>query len=127
MSAVPVARLAEYAARATATHQHVRTEAPILQWITVTVTNTGAVAGSDVVLLFMRTPTPGEEGQPLHELAGFERVFLQPGQSIDVPFAITEHDLTFTGPDGVRTTAPGTWTITVGKPVGLTLAVPVVN
>ncbi len=48
---------------------------------TVTVTNTGKVAGDEVVEAYLKTP---QEGGPIHSLVGFERVTLDPGASKDV-------------------------------------------
>ncbi len=103
--------------------EYLRDRAPVLQWVTVTVTNNGDVAGSDVVLLFVKNPTPGEGGAPLRTLAGFERVFLQPGESIEVPFSITAHDLTVTNLSGGRSAQYGSWTLEVGQPASLVIDV----
>ena len=119
-------RLASYAALANSKSQYVRTEAPVLQWVTYSVTNVGDVAGSDVVLFFVRSPTPGEGGAPIQELAGFERVFLEPGQTINVPFAVTEHDLTLADEHGQRTAVRGKWTVVVGQPAAVVSTITVV-
>ncbi|WP_159795210.1 glycoside hydrolase family 3 C-terminal domain-containing protein [Puerhibacterium puerhi] len=47
---------------------------------TVTVTNTGAVAGADVVQVYVSRTTPGVH-RPVRTLAGFARVELGPGES----------------------------------------------
>ncbi|MFF1528019.1 glycoside hydrolase family 3 C-terminal domain-containing protein [Cellulomonas sp. NPDC058312] len=50
---------------------------------TVTVTNTGTVAGADVVQVYVRRETPGVH-RPDRTLAGFARVELAPGESATV-------------------------------------------
>ena len=50
---------------------------------TVTVTNTGAVAGADVVQVYVRRESPGVH-RPDRTLAGFARVELAPGESATV-------------------------------------------
>ena len=103
--------------------QFLRTEAPVLQWVTIKVKNTGTVAGSDVVLLFVQNPTPGVGGAPIKTLMGFERVYLEPGESIDVPFSITAHDLTLANGDGGRGGQRGTWTLLAGQPTKATTTI----
>ncbi len=49
----------------------------------VTVTNTGAVAGAEVVQVYVHRPTPGVP-RPARALAGFARVELAPGESATV-------------------------------------------
>ncbi len=51
---------------------------------TVTVRNSGARAGEEVVQLYARAPQG--DGRPLKELRGFQRVHLQPGEARDVVF-----------------------------------------
>ncbi len=56
---------------------------------TVKVTNTGPVAGEDLVQLYVATP--GLRGLPLKRLEGFQQIYLGPGQSgavtLNVPIA----------------------------------------
>ena len=104
-------------------HEYLRTRSPIADWITITVTNNGTVYGCDVVLVFVKSPTPGEGGAPLKSLGGFERVCLQPGQSVAVPFSVTLHDFTLASTGGRRVAPAGTWTVDVGKPRQLTVEV----
>jgi hypothetical protein len=123
--ALRVDALSVAAYAATARHELLRTQAPAAGWIDINVTNTGSVAGCDIVLLFASSPTPwpGQGGAPIRDLVGFERVCLQPGQSELVPFGVTMHDFTVTSPSGDRVAVPGTWTFAVGKPVGATVHV----
>jgi len=61
---------------------------------TVTIKNTGKVAGAEVVQLYLSDLEASIE-RPLHELKGFTKVFLQPGESKTVSLEITERDLSF--------------------------------
>jgi beta-glucosidase len=57
------------------------------------VTNTGRVAGSDVVQLYLGDPAVA--GEPPRQLKGFSKVALRPGESTTVRFALTAHDLSY--------------------------------
>jgi beta-glucosidase len=54
---------------------------------TVTVTNTGSVAGAETVQLWV-VPPPTEVNRPVRELKGFTKVFLQPGESKTVEIVV---------------------------------------
>ena len=56
---------------------------------TVTVTNTGAVAGADVVQVYVHRASPGV-ARPVRVLAGFVRVSLEPGASETVTVPLGE-------------------------------------
>ena len=53
--------------------------------VKVTVTNTGKVAGAEVVQVYLGIPVTG---QPPKRLVGFQKVFLEPEQSLDVTITI---------------------------------------
>ncbi len=57
--------------------------------VTVTVTNTGAVAGAEVVQLYI-APHTGGLHRPVRELKGFKKVFLAPGESAAVEFVLND-------------------------------------
>lgn len=57
--------------------------------VTATVTNSGSVAGAEVVQLYIAPPQNGLF-RPRKELKGFARVELQPGQSKDVTFELKD-------------------------------------
>lgn len=57
--------------------------------VSVTVRNTGKCAGAEVVQLYMEAPQNGLH-RPLRELKGFQKVFLQPGESRTVTFTLTD-------------------------------------
>ena len=60
----------------------------------VTLTNTGDCAGAEVVQLYI-CDTEASVERPVKELKGFEKVFLQPGQSRRVKFTVDREDLSF--------------------------------
>ncbi|TKR27215.1 glycosyl hydrolase [Cellulomonas hominis] len=84
---------------------------------TVTVTNTGAVAGSDVVQVYVRRETPGVH-RPDRTLAGFARVELAPGESATVTVPLGDAAFRHWG---LRTRSweveRGTWTVLAGANV----------
>ena len=55
----------------------------------VRVTNTGHLPGAEVVQLFIRAPKGGLL-RPVRELKGFRKLFLRPGESAEVHFALDE-------------------------------------
>ena len=57
----------------------------------VTVSNTGKVAGDEVAELYLNFPKVA--GAPLMALRGFQRIHLEPGASQDVKFALKARDL----------------------------------
>ena len=61
---------------------------------TVSVKNTGAVAGAEVVQLYVADKKASVE-RPLKELKAFQKVFLQPGESRDVQLTIGRDALSF--------------------------------
>ena len=56
--------------------------------VTVTVRNTGKCAGAEVVQLYLAAPQDGLH-RPVRELKGFQKVYLQPGESETVQFTLT--------------------------------------
>ncbi|KAH7130887.1 glycoside hydrolase family 3 protein [Dactylonectria macrodidyma] len=61
--------------------------------VTAKVTNTGEVAGADVVRLYLSFPE--EADQPVHQLRRFEPVNLAPGESADVEFRLRQRDMSY--------------------------------
>ena len=55
--------------------------------VTVTIKNTGAVAGKEAVQLYIQDKT-GSTMRPVKELKGFEKVLVQPGKSEKVSFTL---------------------------------------
>ena len=62
--------------------------------VTVAVTNTGSVAGAEVVQLYVADPDASVP-RPPKELKGFRKVFLKPGETTQVSMTLTTRDLSF--------------------------------
>ena len=60
----------------------------------VTITNTGEIAGEEIVQLYIRDLV-GTSTRPVKELKGFQKIKLQPGESKVVTFTLGEEDLKF--------------------------------
>ena len=85
--------------------------------VSVTVRNTGKRAGAEVVQLYIRAPQDGLH-RPLRELKGFQKVFLQSGESRTVTFPLT--DRSFAVWQGGWKIPAGKYTVCIG---GLTAEV----
>jgi beta-glucosidase len=81
--------------------------------ISCTVTNTGALAGDEVVQLYLADPVASVT-RPVQELKGFARVALEPGETKRVRFAVPADLVSFTGVDLRRVVEPGTIRVEVG-------------
>ena len=81
--------------------------------VSVTVTNTGARAGKEAVLLYVRdlvaSITP-----PMRRLRAFEKIALEPGASRTVSFAVPARELSFVGRDQRLVLEPGEFQAIVG-------------
>lgn len=62
--------------------------------ITAEVTNTGQIAGDEVVQLYIHQKW-GSDSLPMRELKGFERVTLQPGETKTVTFQLGPDELSY--------------------------------
>jgi beta-glucosidase len=62
--------------------------------VTADVTNTGAVAGDEVVQLYIHQRA-GSDSRPMRELKGFERVTLKPGEAKTVSFSLGPDELSY--------------------------------
>jgi beta-glucosidase len=78
----------------------------------VTVTNTGKIAGDEVVQVYLKFPQV--KGAPLVALRGFERIHLDAGASQKVRFELKARDLGMVTEDGNPIIAQGDYTITIG-------------
>jgi beta-glucosidase len=79
----------------------------------VDVTNTGSVAGAEVVQLYIRNTAASVE-QPVRELKGFRRITLAPGETKHVEFPLGFDELNFYNAEIKRTVEPTTYKIWVG-------------
>jgi beta-glucosidase len=80
--------------------------------VAVTVTNSGRLAGDEVVQLYLMFPNV--PGAPLHALRGFERVHLTPGGCRKVELTLNPRDLSMVTEKGDIIVAPGRYTLSVG-------------
>jgi len=78
----------------------------------VTVTNTGKVAGDEVVQLYLKFPLV--PGAPQIALRGFQRIHLNPGASQKVHFELKNRDLGMVTEDGHPVIAGGDYSISIG-------------
>ena len=77
-----------------------------------TVTNTGKVAGDEVVQLYLKFPKV--DGAPDIALRGFQRIHLEPGQSQQVHFELKKRDLSMVTALGQIIVAQGDYTLSIG-------------
>jgi beta-glucosidase len=80
--------------------------------VDATVTNTGKLAGDEVVQLYLTFPKL--PGAPQVALRGFERVHLAPGEARKVHFDLTPRDLSSVTAQGQRMVQAGAYEVTVG-------------
>lgn len=95
--------------------------------VSVTVKNTGTCAGAEVVQLYIGAPQDGLH-RPLRELKGFQKVFLQPGDSRTVTFSLTDRSFALWQdgwkiPGGTYTVCIENLTVSIQKS-GETLPIP---
>jgi beta-glucosidase len=77
------------------------------------VRNKGLLASDEVVQLYVKD-VQASCRVPHHELRGFARLHLKPGESRRVEFALTPKDLSLIDEQGKRLLEPGTFIVTVG-------------
>src|SRR5579871_5316461 len=80
--------------------------------VAVNVTNTGRLAGDEVVQLYLQFPTV--PGAPLRALRGFQRIHLGAGASQKVQFQLGPRDLSMVSDVGDVIVAQGKYTISIG-------------
>jgi len=81
--------------------------------VSVEVRNAGAVAGDEVVQLYL-TDVAASVPVPLRSLRGVQRVTLRPGERRLVTFTLAPRDLTLVDDGGKRVLEPGEFTVVVG-------------
>lgn len=83
--------------------------------VALTVTNTGSVAGSEVVQLYVGDPVSSLP-RPPRELKGFAKVNLAPGESRRVTFTLDKRSFAFYEPvQGAWVAEPGEFTLEAGS------------
>ncbi len=83
--------------------------------VSTQLTNTGDLAGEEVVQLYIRDDESSVV-RPLRELKGFSRIKLEPGETKTVEFKITAKELEFYDVGkGEYIVEPGTFTVYVGS------------
>lgn len=89
----------------------------LVQNFRVNVTNTGSVAGDDVVLAFIVPPRISlhDPSPPLKELFGFKRIHLNVNETIEICFPLYVNTLLTIGLDGSKWLESGLHQIMVGQ------------
>ncbi len=89
--------------------------------VSVNVKNTGALKGKETVLVYIND-VAASVTRPNKQLKAFKKVELAPGQSENLSFALTPHDLSFIGVDLKRIVEQGDFKVMVGdEMVGFTV------
>jgi beta-glucosidase len=94
------------------TSSHVTDEQPMT--LSVDVTNTGKVAGEEVVQLYVRDHF-GEVVRPVKELKAFSKIMLQPKETKKVSFTISEKQLRYYHSNLHFASDPGKFTAYIGS------------
>jgi beta-glucosidase len=94
----------------------------------VKIKNNGERAGTEVVQLYIRDIAASAGPRPVRELKGFQKILLQPGESRDVTFTISEKELGYYDVKGNWLVEPGKFQLWIckdsasGEPVSFDLA-----
>ncbi|HEX8684848.1 MAG TPA: glycoside hydrolase family 3 C-terminal domain-containing protein, partial [Pyrinomonadaceae bacterium] len=99
-------------------YSDLRLERKTIPWggearVSVTVRNTGARAGKETVILYVRDVV-ASLAPPGRRVRRFARVYLEPGQSRTLAFTLRPEDLSFVGADNRTTVEPGDFDVMVG-------------
>jgi beta-glucosidase len=86
---------------------------PAIARVSAVVENVGGRAGDEVVQLYLKH-LDAPCVVPLHDLRGFQRVHLAPGESRTVAFDLGARDLSLVDDSGRRVFRPGRFRVTVG-------------
>jgi beta-glucosidase len=89
-----------------------QTAAGATQWVSVRVRNQGAVAGDEVVQLYVATLARPDA--PLRSLKGFQRIYLRPHEERTIEFQLDPRDLAFADAGGVMRIQPGEYSVWAG-------------
>ena len=97
----------------TPSEKHVGVRPPDHILITANVKNSGRVAGTDIVQLYIRN-TGGSVEEPVRELKGFQRVTLQPGESRKIEFRLSFRELSYYNLEMDRVIEPTEYQVWIG-------------
>ncbi|WP_310831454.1 glycoside hydrolase family 3 N-terminal domain-containing protein [Paenibacillus pedocola] len=81
--------------------------------VSVQIKNTGELAGSEVVQLYI-SDVASKVSRPAKELKGFRKITLAPGETQTVEFEIGAEQLQYIGPDYQPVVEPGAFKVLVG-------------
>lgn len=81
--------------------------------VSVTVRNTGSMAGKETVQIYLRDLVSSAV-RPVQELVAFKKIYLEKGESRTVEFEITEPMLRFWNADNEYVSEPGEFELSVG-------------
>jgi beta-glucosidase len=84
------------------------------QTVSVTVRNTGKVAGKEVVQLYLQDEY-GSVSRPVRQLKGFCKIALAPNEEREVSFTLTPEDLSFIGLNNTRIVEPGAFKVMIDR------------
>ncbi|MBS3737034.1 glycoside hydrolase family 3 C-terminal domain-containing protein [Candidatus Bipolaricaulota bacterium] len=82
--------------------------------ISCSVKNTGKIAGSEIVQMYIRDKVASIT-RPERELKGFEKIYLQPGESKKITFNLPKDLLGFYGRNMELVTEPGSFKAMIGR------------
>jgi beta-glucosidase len=81
----------------------------------VKIKNTGERAGTEVAQLYIRDVAASAGPRPVRELKGFQKILLQPGESRDVTFTVSEKELGYYDVKGNWLVEPGQFQLWIAK------------
>ena len=81
----------------------------------VTLKNTGSRAGTEVAQLYIRYLAASAGSRPVRELKGFQKVLLQPGETREVAFTLTDKELGYYDAKGNWLVEPGKFRVWIAK------------
>jgi beta-glucosidase len=81
--------------------------------VSVKVSNTGSMKGDEIVQLYL-SDEEGSTPRPLHQLEGFERISLNPGETKEVTFKLSAKQFSMINANGKRVIEPGVFSVYIG-------------
>jgi len=80
--------------------------------VRVTAKNSGSLAGREIVQLYLAAMDA--ENTPIRSLKGFQSVWLEPEQAMEITFVLEAADMALVGEDGKSAVRPGKYRLWVG-------------